>query len=192
MVELSALAPDALDLPVSADCFARQSITLLEPGPIVEYVDDHHDFPEGHFEDFVFLRASKKHVRIASRPLAIPPAPEIDRVGLEFLRIDMARPRLTTVAAMNWGADARLNAVDLDRSQCLRYLRRNPIRLTERQLEQCTGRTFLLIRHRDQGLGVGFLESTRREDDDYRRVRSMYPRAFAADLTETSPFGNPD
>lgn len=192
MIELTAADPTELNLDLSADCPDRQDVTLLQPEPIVDYVDECHDFVDGLFEDFVFLKVSRKHVRIASRPLAIPPAPSVDRIGLEFLRIDMARPRLTTVAAMTWATAARRNAIDLQRRQCRDYLDRQPIRLTDRQLDQCTGRTHLLVRHRDHGLGVGFLESTRPDDDHYRRMRSMYPRVFASELCEAPPLGNPD
>lgn len=193
MVDLELLdaAAGQLDVDTTDRACSHHQITLLEPEPIVDYVHQLYGFDRRIFGDFVFLRASRKHIRLASRPLALPRRPQIDRVGLEFLRIDMATPRMTTVAAMTWAADANRNVVDTSRDQCLDYLRRDPLWLDDEQLARCTARGFVLIRHASHGLGVGFLESTRPGDDDCGRVRSMYPRAFCRELEQTTPFGNP-
>lgn len=191
-MKLVAIDPGAAGLSLSESTLESHGIAVVDPTPIVEYVRDRHDFPEGTFEQMVFLQSSRTVVRAASRPLGLPSAPAIDRAGIEFLRVDMATPRLTTAASMTWAGDARRNVVDLGREQCLDYLRRNPNTLDSRQRQQCSGRGFILVRHRGWGLGVGFLESTRPDDDNFGRLQSMYPSAFAADVELASPFANPD
>lgn len=189
MIEMRTVPATELDVELSPRACDRHNIQLLAPEPILDYVDQLYRFDDAAFDDCVFFRASRNHIRVATPPLAVPDGPDIDRVGLEFLRIDMATPRLSTTAAMTWGRHARCNVVDTTRQQCLDYLRRQTITLDDDQLSECTGRGFVIIRHLDQGLGVGFLESTRPDDANRGDVRSMYPSAFARELEETSPFG---
>ncbi len=191
MIELREITAHQAGIDADDRTCRCQNIELLAPEPIVEYLQQLYQFGHDAFDGCVFFKSSRKHIRVATLPMAIPPGPDIDRVGLELLRIDMATPRISTVAAMTWGRRAGRNAVDTSQQQCLAYLRRNPIALTDRQLSGCTGRGFVIIRHETHPLGVGFLESTRPEDDHCGQMRSMYPSAFSAELQETSPFGNP-
>lgn len=190
-MKLTAISPTEIDLDVAPEILADQGIKLLDAAPILAHVGARFAFPDDLFDDFLFLRPSNKLIRIASRPLAIPRRPGIDRAGLDFLHTDMANPRMTTSAAMTWAQNARTNVVDTDRAQCEDYLRRAPLILNDAQLERCTGRGFVLIRHFGYGLGVGFLESTRPDDENIGHVRSLYPSAYAVDLEQSSPFGNP-
>ncbi len=180
-----------LGLDLNDEILAAQGIRLVDPAPILAHLEERFDFPGDTFDELIFLQASTKVLRVASPPLEITARPAIDRLGIDFLRIDMANPRMTTSAVMTWGARARQNVVDTDVEQCTAFLRRQTITLTSDQIQACTGRGFVVIGHEGYGLGVGFLESTCQDDDNFARVRSMYPRAYAADLDLTSPFGNP-
>ena len=191
-MDLRPLHPDAISLSIDQDTLIAQGLRLLDPGPIERHVNARFDMAAGLFDDLLFLQASHKIIRAASRPLEIFDSPELDRVGIDFLRVDMANPRLTTSAAMTWAGEARRNVVDTTTGQCDDYLHRRGITLNHEQLQRCTGRGFVLIRHRGFGLGVGFLESTRSQDANVGQVRSMYPRAYCVDLNDTSAFGNPD
>ena len=190
-MDLTPIAPTDVELSIPDEALRAQGLVLVDPAPVIEHVSRRFGFSAGLFDDLLFLRASHKIIRATTRPLELPIAPEIDRTGIDFLRIDMANPRMTTSAMMTWGHQATTNVIDTDREQCLNYLCRQPILLNEEQLRRCTGRGFVIIRHLGQGLGVGFLESTRREDDNFARTRSMYPRAFSQELEQTTPFGNP-
>lgn len=190
-MDFVATEPADLDLDVSAETLTNQGLSLIEPATVIAYVSARFEFPDGLFDELVFFQGSKHMVRAASRPLDLPPAPDLDRVGMDFLRIDMATPRLTTSASMTWSRHANINAIDTTPEQCCAFVRRRPIVLDDEQLRNCTGRGFVLIRHRGHGLGVGFLESTRPDDKQLGRIRSMYPRAYSADVKNTSPFGNP-
>ncbi len=188
-MNLIALASERAGL--RADILDAQGLTLVEPAPIIDHLCHRFGFAADLFEELAFFQASHKIVRVAPVNIEIPLRPPADRVGVDFLRIDMANPRMTTTAVMTWGHQASTNAVDTDRDQCLQFLRRSRIQLRQDQLQHCTGRGFVIIRHLGHGLGVGFLESTRRADDNFAYVRSMYPKAFSNELERTSPFGNP-
>lgn len=188
-MNLSAIDPASLGL--RSECLDDQGVTLVDASPIVDHIQDRYQFPAGLFDDLAFFQASHKIVRAATVPLQLPRSPQADRIGIDFLRIDMANPRMTTAAAMTWARHATSNAVDTTPEQCERYVSRRPFGLQDAQHRQCTGRGFVFIRHLGHGLGVGFLESTRPDDENFGRVRSMFPRAFSDELHQTSPFGNP-
>ncbi len=190
-MDIIPVTADDLDLSLHSDLLETQNLTLVASDPLLAHVNARFGFPAGLFDELVFLQCSHKIIRAASRPLQLPLAPQIDRTGIDFLRIDMANPRMTTSAMMTWGRHATSNAVDTNQEQCLDYLRRLPIDLTPDQLRRCTGRGFVIVRHLGYPLGVGFLESTRHSDQNCGHLRSMYPSAFAADLEQTTPFGNP-
>ena len=188
---LSTATPTELGMEVSSEDLASQKLTPLDPSPILDHINARFDFPDNLFDELVFVRANRSVVRAFPRTLRLFARPAFDRVGIDFLRIDMANPRLTTTAVMTWGRRARQNAVDSTREQCERFLRRRPVALTSDQLARCTGRGFVIMRHYGHGLGVGFLESTYEDDESFAQMRSLYPRAFSRDLENTSPFGNP-
>ena len=179
------------ELNLSDQTFSAQGLDLVDPESLLADLNSWHGFPENLFDDYYFVRANEKLIRIVAPPLELPLAPALDRVGLDFLRIDMVVPRLTTAAAMTFARYAVQNVVDTDREQCDRYLCRKSIVLTPQQLDRCTDRGTVLLRHYGHGLGLGFLQSTRPEDETFSTVRSLYPKAFAADLDGTSAFGNP-
>ena len=189
-MKLLCLEPAELDLSVSEDALRAQGVELIDSTSVIDYVDERFCFSDGLFDDLIFIQTNKKLIRAVSRPFALPSGPAMDRMGIDFLRIDMATPRMTTSASMTWARHARSNVVDTTRSQCIAFLQRSPVVLDDQQLQRCSGRGFVLIRHDGHGLGVGFLESTR-NDDARGRIRSMYPRAYSADIENTTPFGNP-
>jgi NOL1/NOP2/fmu family ribosome biogenesis protein len=180
-----------LGLELDDHVLASHGIRVVDPAPVISHLVERFAFPADTFESLVILQASTKVLRVASPPLDLTAHPAIDRVGIDFLRIDMANPRMTTSAVMTWGSKARQNVVDTDVDQCTAFLRRRPIVLNQDQINRCTARGFVIIRHDGHGLGSGFLESTRHDDHNFGRVRSMYPSAYSADLEQTSPFGNP-
>ncbi len=179
------------DLADTAKKLNEQGLTIVDRTAIVRHICQRFRFSDDLFDGLIFARATKAIIRAISRPIDVTASPALDRIGIDFLRIDMANPRMTTSAAMTWARYAQQNAVDTTAQQCEAFLGRKRFCVNDTQLDTCTGRGFVFIRHYGHGLGVGFLESTRRSDDNFRRVRSMYPRAYAADLENTSPFGNP-
>lgn len=171
--------------------FAAQSVQLVDASALIKTQVERFAFPTDIFDDLLILHPNKKVLRAAARHIELPPAPHIDRIGMDFLRIDMQVPRLTTAAAMTWGHLAQQNVVDLTDDQLDPYLLRKPIILNPSQLALCTSRGAILVRFERYGLGLGFLESTKNDTPNQGHVRSLYPRAFAHDLGQASALGNP-
>lgn len=190
-MELHYLRAADLDLAVDDPLLDAQNIRLVDPRPVIDHVQARFGFPPSLFDDLIIFQANTKLLRATAPPLQLTAAPSIDRLGVDFLRIDMANPRMTTSATMTWGRFATQNFVDTTVDQCTAYLRREQITLSAEQRQRCTGRGFVVVRHAWHGLGVGFLETTDADDERCGHMRSMYPRAYAVDLELTSPFGNP-
>lgn len=190
-MELRDLAHAPTDL-IQPDPTTSQGLRLLDPASIVELLTARHGFAPEIFEGLVFFISGSKIIRTASLDSLPPPAiPSIDRLGIDFLRIDMAVPRLTTTSAMLLGHAATRNVVDLDRPECEQYLNRIHLPLSPDALTLCTSRGYVIIRFQGHGLGLGFLESNEPDESNYGHLRSHFPSAYAADLKHTSPFGNP-
>lgn len=192
-MHLPSISPDALGLQIPRDSLTAQGVRIVDASPLIQDQIERYHFPKDLFADLIFLQPNKKLLRAAARPLEIPQAPHIDRIGIDLLRIDMKAPRLTTAAAMTWGHLAQKNAIELQDDQLDPYLLRENIRLSSEQLHNCTGRGPILIRYHGHCLGLGFLESTRPEDSNHGHLRSLYPRAFARELqlAQVSALGNP-
>lgn len=190
-MNLTFLTPSQANLSLSEEVLLDQKLRLVDPTCFLADLLERHHFPEELFQDLIFLIFGEKIIRAVARPFEITSFPKLDRVGIDFLRIDMAVPRLTTSAAMTWGHHARRNFVDLTAEQCDAYLSREGIVLTEEQRLHCSSRGTLLIRYAGKCLGLGFLEILDPADPKDGQVRSLFPRAFALDLEQTSAFGNP-
>ncbi len=182
---------DQLGLTSDAAALKAQGINPLAPEPILDYVGSLYEFAPSLFDELIFYRQGSKHIRCLQPPAPTFATPRLDRAGIDFLRIDMATPRLATPAALTWGRHARQNAIDLDQPLATAYLRRQPLALEANDIDHCTGRGFVIVRHRHHALGLGFLESTSSDDPGFGRLRSLYPKAYAQEVQSISPFGNP-
>ena len=190
-MNLSFLTAQQARISLPDQILSDQDLQIVDPSCFLPALLDHHRFPEDLFDDLIFVLFGSKIIRAVARPFESPAAPPLDRIGIDFLRMDMAVPRLTTSAAMTWGHQARHNLVELTREQCEAYLRRENFLLTLAQRPHCSGRGSLLIRFAGKALGLGFLEILAPGDPLDGRVRSLFPRAFSLDLEQTSALGNP-
>ncbi len=163
----------------------------IDPTPYLGSLEERYGLSRALFDHLLFFDAGGKIIRACAPPMDLPEEVEFDRMGLDFLRIDMAVPRPTTAGAMTWAAHATRHVVDLEDEQCDAYLRRQPFTLTADQQAGCTSRGHLLIRYDGQGLGMGFLISTRQDDPNQWKVKSLFPKAFTTALANTSALGNP-
>lgn len=188
---LPSVTADALGLQTPDEIFAAQSVRLVDASSLIQPQIERYDFPEDLFDDLIILQPNTKVLRASARQVDLPAAPHIDRIGMDFLRIDMKAPRLTTAAAMTWGHLARQNFAEVTDKQLDLYLLRERILLNTQQIQNCTDRGPILIRYLGHCLGLGFLETTDTEHELCGSVRSLYPRAFAVDVAQASALGNP-
>lgn len=174
-----------------AGALDAQQLTLLAPEPVIEYIQERHALDCHPLRELIFFCTNSKMIWAAAPPMDLPRGPALDRVGISLLRIDMVTPRLATPAAMAFGTWATTNVVDLPHDLCEAYLSREAVDLSPSQWRRCSGRGHVIVRHDGHALGMGFLESTRPEDDNQGRLRSLYPGAWSSELEQVSPFGNP-
>lgn len=163
-----------------------------EPAPPIDERPDFETAPAGRWQAYleerfgvssstlgqlhVFQRNRRQLGAVAAghRP---PLGPEPQTVGMSFLYPDMRFPKLTTAAARLLGPWIRHNAIEADRLQADAYLRRRVFALDPAQTGEVSGPGFLLVRHADIALGLGF--ARRREAGGFE-VESLSPKMWVS------------
>lgn len=134
--------------------------------------------PRRLFDDFVVFRANAQRLSIVDRRLRLPPSPEPLSVGMSFLYFRMERPRLTTAAAVRFGAHATRNLAELDHDEALDFAYRREIVLRPASAATIDGDGYVLARHRGLILGLGRC----RHEDRGAVLYGMVPRSWRAHL----------
>ena len=156
----------------------------VEPGPCLGPVIERFGFPEEAFVGLRPVRRGSKTLALVSEELAPPARPEPRSWGLPFLHAAMRRPKLTTAAAMAFGAAARSNAVDLGsgmergeaRERAEAYVLRRDVALAADEAAAMTGDGYAIVRWRGVALGVGWYRASGRS------LRSLYPKRWAVSV----------
>ncbi len=103
-----------------------------------------------------------------------PPGIGRPAAGLPFLRVGNRYPKLTTAAAMELGAGATRNCIDLTTDQLKAYLARRDFALAAEQTQGVSG-GYVMVRYRGLTLGLGGLHAARGV------IESFYPKNMAVD-----------
>jgi NOL1/NOP2/fmu family ribosome biogenesis protein len=149
-------------------------VDVVDPEPYWTLLEERFGMPRSTFDGYALVQPGSKKLYIVPADHAPPVRPEADVIGMPFLRIKMQVPKLTTAAAMHFGDAATRNVIAADAEQAEAYLTQQDFTVADKQLRQCTGRGYVLIRHREWTLGVGFLKGT-----ESGAVESMFPGGFA-------------
>jgi 16S rRNA C967 or C1407 C5-methylase (RsmB/RsmF family)/NOL1/NOP2/fmu family ribosome biogenesis protein len=158
----------------SAELHPLEEVEPAERRAYVAHLAERFDFPEGTFSDLVFARHGKEKLLALPRGFAAPARPAPHALGLPLLYADMRNPKLTTAAAMAFGARVRANVVDLDRPCLAGYLARRDVELSGEETRACTGDGYVLVRHRGACLGVGWF----RPAPGGGSLRSLFPKRW--------------
>lgn len=148
-----------------------------DPRPWLEMLAERFGLSSSLFEGYQFLRRGREGIYLLAQDHRPPERPRPDACGLFFLRTNMRYPKLTTAAAMIFGRHATRNVIALDRQQTEAYLARQSLTVTAAQASRCTGRGYVLLRHRGYTLGLGLYEPDRSAGAG--RVHSLYPKAWS-------------
>jgi 16S rRNA C967 or C1407 C5-methylase (RsmB/RsmF family) len=115
---------------------------------------------------------------MVSDDLRAPARPEPSSLGLAFLYREMRNPKLTTAAAMAFGAAATRSFVELDEGELRRYLARQDQELPADRVEAGSEPGYVLARHRGVCFGVGWLRPA--TAGGRASLRSLFPKRWAA------------
>ena len=132
------------------------------------------------FNGVVPVKRGNKHLHLVPSDHRFPEAPAPVLLGLPAMRRRSMPVKPTTAAALLYGCHAVRNVLDVDTAQAQAYLNRETIHApAARQLEQCTGPGFIVLRYRGYVLGLGQLIYDR--ETGVPRVVSLMPQAWSRD-----------
>lgn len=147
----------------------------IDPTPWLPPLEAHFGIPGAAFDGYYLIQSNRKYVSIVPLGHTPPRVPEPEFVGLPFLRIGRAVPKLTTAAAQRFGRHATRNVIAATRAQLDAFLTRQPFTPTTEQTPACTG-GYVLVQHRQLTWGVGFYRPEQNE------VESQFPKVLARGL----------
>lgn len=163
------------------DCPALADVVeVVDPAPYWAQLEHRFGIPPATFDGFTLVRPQSKKLYLVPANHTPPARPTPETVGLPFLRIKMAVPKLTTAAAMQFGRYATRHAIDVTAEQADAYLARRPLTPSTEHLARCSSRGYVIVRHGGWGLGVGFLDDATAEAPT---VQSMFPKSWTRGVT---------
>jgi NOL1/NOP2/fmu family ribosome biogenesis protein len=102
------------------------------------------------------------------------PPPRLEACpGIPLVHLAMRYPKLTTAGATAFGRKATRNLVETDAEQIRAYLKRAPFRITAAQSRSLSGNGYVIVRHQQAPLGLGFYRS------DSETVASRFPKSLS-------------
>lgn len=151
-------------------------IDLVDPAPYWALLEERFGIAPETFAGYALVQRGKKKLYLVPRDHRPPVRPTPETIGLPFLRVQMAVPKLTTAAAMQFGMQATRNVIAATAGQAQSYLDREDITPSAEQLAHCTSRGYVIVWHDGWSLGVGFLDA---DPDAEPCVQSMFPKGWA-------------
>ncbi len=151
-------------------------VEAVDATPYLTILEERFGISRETFAGHLVFRPNSKHLAIADRRLQVPAGAEPMAIGMPFLYVRMRSPRLTSGAAVAYGAAARRNAVDLDEREVEDFVARRGFVLRPEEAAKCSGPGWVLARHRGAVVGLG--RATAGEAG--LAVEGMVPRSWAA------------
>lgn len=144
----------------------------LDGAEEIALILEHFGLPADAFAELTLLAKGDHAVAVADDH-APPPRPQPVSTGVPLFRMAGRWPKLTTSAALAFGAGATRNVVELDAAQSATYQARRPVEPAGEQLSACDGRGYVMLRHRGVALGLGLLRP-----GPSPVIESEFPRAW--------------
>jgi hypothetical protein len=148
------------------------------PQAILEQVTERFGIPCGAFDGLEMLENGAQVAFLVVGGHRPPHLPE-QTSGLKFMHLRPRFPILTTGATAAFGPLATRNVIAVTAGQRDAYLRRAPFTPDTRQLADCQGTGYVLVRYHDSVLGLGFFGT------DQGQVASLFPKSMALGKEET-------
>ncbi len=154
----------------------EEVVEAVDAEPYLAILEERFAIPRQTFAGHLVFRPNSKHLAIADRRLLVPDGADLLAVGMPFLYVRMASPRLTTAAAIAFGGAARRNAVDLDAREVEGFVARRELTLRAEEAAKCTGPGWVLARYRGAVVGLGRAKTS----EAGLVLEGMVPRSWAA------------
>jgi len=149
-------------------------VETVEAGEWLAYLEERFGLGRELFGDVLIFRQSTKVVSLARREIEPPAKGPFVAIGLPFLHVRGAVPKLTTVATMRFGPRATRNVVTLAAGQLGSFLERREIALESKQESLLTGPGHVIARYEGLVLGLGLY----RREDEKGRLHGLMPKTW--------------
>ena len=147
------------------------------PADILPIISERFGIAPDVFSKYVLFKPGTRGAYLVNRENCPPTMPEPDAVGMLFMKTRVRYPKLSTAASMLLGPNATRNLIELDLRQTHAYLNRQTIGVSAEQARHCTGKGYVLLKHRGFVLGVGVFWPD--EDNQGGTVESMFPKGWS-------------
>lgn len=144
-----------------------------ERTPWLETLDERFGIPPATFAHSYLFRASTHRLYLVNPDHQPPTAPKPDATGLFFMRVEGRYPKLTTAAAMLFGAAAHQNSISLEPNQATAYLSRQDFTISAAQAAGCTSTGYVFLGYRGVWLGLGLYHAPT------RHIENQFPKGWA-------------
>ncbi|HET6569729.1 MAG TPA: hypothetical protein VFG50_17310 [Rhodothermales bacterium] len=138
-------------------------------------LEERFGIPPATFDGYTLLMPNPKYLCIVPDDHRPPGDPEPGSTGMVFLRTGTRHPKLTTAAALAFGHAATRNVIAVDREGAEAFLNRKPVEVSAEAARHCTGLGYVIARHADFILGLGFY----RPAESGGVLNSLFPKAWA-------------
>lgn len=141
-----------------------------------ERVSERFGIPTSEWQRFQWFSRKPGRIAFAAADHTVPVAPESVSTGLPLMRAHPLYPKLSTAAAQLLGPHAVRNVVQLKREEIEPYMRREVLKIDPDRLVRFTDTGYVIVRHRETALGVGFLKKT--GNGRPHLMESLFPKAW--------------
>ena len=179
MAVLEKSAP-AAPLPPAPEFLSRQdkqslrieTIDSKNRSAILDLLEQRFGIDRSSFLEMRLLLRNHRDVFVVTADHQPPPRLEACP-GIPLVHLAMRYPKLTTAGAAAFGRKATRNRIDTDAQQLRAYLKRAPFRLTAAQVRSLSSDGYVIVRHQEAPLGLGFYRS------DSETVASRFPKSLS-------------
>ena len=147
---------------------SQQRINDAEP--MFNILSTRFGIERGAFDDLQLLKKSRRDIYAVAADHR-PPHLAKCISGLPLFHLHFKYPKLTTSCAAAFGRMAARNVINSSYDQLHSYLARKPFTLRKDQRQSCNGSGYVLIRHQNAVMGVGFYKQNQ------SLVASLFPKS---------------
>ncbi len=141
---------------------------------LFEFAEERWGLSRSLFSDYHLFRTNSKIASIVPAEHLRIARPETAFIGMPFIHINMKYPKLTTAAAMYFGAHARRNVLTLTPEQASSFLRGEVFTAVPDQISDYRDEGYVILKFEEMFLGTGIYYERQKDG----QVTGQYPKAW--------------